>query len=252
MHDVFQSLDLADYTFLVEVLEGPFTLLSDGQLRRLLADLEAYDTPEARATLNQRLEREIRYLGSSEVLYWSRSLLGQEAGTPFPQVVRDVARALKVETPPMGTAREQVAHVVEQYVTKQFASLSPEEQQRMLVEAGAERENAAAFIRRSAGVFALPLLIQTFDVLVVQVLIKQVIFGTIAKIIGQQLAGKIFTFLAGRFPWWLRWVGPVAWTASIGWTVFDLQGPALRKTIPAVLYLGLCALREKYGVAVRP
>ncbi|GIV62597.1 MAG: hypothetical protein KatS3mg044_1463 [Rhodothermaceae bacterium] len=247
MQDLFAVLTPADYTFLIGLIDSPFNLSRAGTLRRLLADVEASDTPEARAALNRRLEHEIRYLGSSEVLYWARYAFGQEPGVPFSTVVRDVARALKVEPPRPGTAREQVEYVTSQYVTQQFASLPPEEQQRLLEELGVEREKAAAFLKRSAGVFALPLLIQTFNTLVVEGLIKRVIFGTIARLIGSQLARRLFQFVAGRFPWWLAWVGPAAWTVSIGWTALDLQGPALRQTIPIVLYLGLCSLRERMG-----
>lgn len=113
----------------------------------------------------------------------------------------------------------------------------------MLEELGVEKEKAAAFLKRSAGVFALPMLIEAFNIVIVQGLIKSIIFGTIAKIIGQQLANRLFAFLVGRLPWWVNWIGPAAWTLSIGWTTIDLQGPAKRKTIPIVLYLGLCSMR---------
>ena len=88
------------------------------------------------------------------------------------------------------------------------------------------------------------MLIEAFNIVIVQGLIKTIIFGTIAKIIGQQLANRLFTFLVGRLPWWVNWIGPAAWTLSIGWTTIDLQGPAKRKTIPIVLYLGLCSMRQ--------
>jgi uncharacterized protein YaaW (UPF0174 family) len=89
------------------------------------------------------------------------------------------------------------------------------------------------------------MLIQAFNTIIVEGLIKRIIFGTIARIIGQQLAQRLFSFVAGRFPWWLAWIGPAAWSLSIGWTAFDLQGPALRKTMPIVLYLGLCSMRGR-------
>ena len=92
---------------------------------------------------------------------------------------------------------------------------------------------------------AVPALIQAFNFFVVEGLIRTVLFGSIARFIGSRLAGQLFAFLAARMPWWVTWVGPAAWTASIGWTAVDLQGPAYRKTVPAVLYLGLCSLRDR-------
>ncbi len=247
MQDVFDPLMPADYHFLVGLIESNVNFTDDRKLRRLVAEVEANDTAETRVALNRQLEREIRYLGSSELLYLTRYLSGQEPGVSFQTVVRDVAKALKVNPPKPGTSREQVEAVVAQYVSSQFAALSPEEQQRMLEELGVEREKAAAFLKRSAGVFALPVLIQTFNTIIVEGLIKRIVFGTIAKIIGSQLAQSLFRFIAGRFPWWVSWIGPAAWTVSIGWTAIDLQGPAMRKTIPVVLYLGVCSLRERFG-----
>ena len=56
---------------------------------------------------------------------------------------------------------------------------------------------AEAFLKKSAGVFALPMLIEAFNYVIVQGLIKTIIFGTIARIIGQQLAGRLLAFLVG-------------------------------------------------------
>ncbi len=245
MQDVFAPLNQADYMFVVGLIDSYVNFSDDEQLGRLLDDVVADDSPETRLALNRKLEHEIRYLGSSDLAYVARYISGNEPGVSFQEITRDVAKALKIRLPALGTDRDRVEYIVEQYVTDQFAGLTPDDQQKLLEELGVEREKAASFIKRSAGVFALPMLIQAFNLIVVEGLIKRIIFGAIAGIIGSQLAGRLFQFVAGRFPWWLGWIGPVAWTASIGWTVMDIQGPATRKTIPIVLYLGLCGVRER-------
>lgn len=245
MQELFDLLEPADYLFVIEVIERDVNLAPDRRLRTLLAAYEEDGDPAVRERLNRQLEREIGYLGSADLAYLVRYATGQEPGVPFREVVRDVARVIKVSPPRLGTDREQVEAVVEQYVTRQFERMSRDEQQQMLEELGVQREKAAAFLKRSAGVFAVPALIEAFGIVVVNGLIKTVIFGTIAKIIGSQLSARLFQFIAGRFPWWVRWIGPAAWTVSIGWTVLDVQGPAYRKTIPIVLYLGLCSLRGR-------
>lgn len=248
MHPLFQPLAPADYAFLVNLLTEGFSLVNAPRLQRLLADVEADGAEAHREALAEQLELELRYLGSNDLAYTVRALTGQAAGVPLATVVRDAARALKVTLPALGTERELAEEVVHRYTTQAFGHLSREEQQALLEGLGVERERAAAFLKRSAGVFTLPALIQAFDVFVVQGLIKNVVFGTIARLLGRQLTQRLFGLVAGRFPWWLGWIGPAAWTLSIGWTVIDLQGPALRKTVPAMLYLGLCSLREG-GVA---
>lgn len=243
MHDVFAPLTPPDYRFLVELIESPVNLTDDAGLRRLVGELEA--GRDVKAELDAKLERELRYLGSADLAYLARYVSGRAPGVPFEEVIRDAAQDLKVELPAVGAPRELLEALVERYAAQQFGDLPRAEQQRMLEELGVERDRAAAFLKKSAGVFALPALIQAFDLVIVQGLIQKIIFGTIARFIGQQLARRLFTFLAGQFPWWLRWIGPAAWTASLGWAAVDLQGPARRKVIPAVLYLGLCTIRPE-------
>lgn len=245
MNELLSVLQPTYYRFLAGIMESPFNLSNDAKFTELVAALEKEDTKETREAVGTQFVSDLRYLGSSDFAFALRSLTGSEPGVSFQEIVRDVASGLKVARPNASSPREMVEKVATDYATQQFADLSVEEQQKMLEELGVEKEKAAAFLKRSAGVFALPMLIEAFNVFIVQGLIKTIIFGTIAKIIGSQLAGKLFTFLVGRMPWWVSWIGPAAWTLSIGWTTIDLQGPARRKTIPIVLYLGLCSLRER-------
>ena len=244
MQELLQDLQAADYAFLSGVIESPLNLSNDQKLNGLIAAWEEDATPEKHQALNEHLEKEIRYLGSSEALYWSRWMFGQEPGTSFHTIIKDAAKVLKVDVPAAGTQKEQVEALVTGYVTKQFQDLTQAEQQELLESLGVDKDRAASFLKRSAGVFALPLMVEAFGSLVVDALIKKIIFGAIAKIIGKQLANRLFQFIAGRFPWWVAWIGPAIWSVSIGWTMFDLQGPAMRKTIPITLYLGLCSMRD--------
>lgn len=245
MQEVLNILDPVDYAFLIGVIEGPIGLTDDQKLYQRLQKVESEDNDENRAPLNQHLEREIRYLGSSDMAYLTRFVTGQEPGAPFREIMRDVAKTLKIGIDRLGTDRDVLEQIAQDYATMQFAHLSPEEQQKLLEDLGVERDRAASFIKKSAGVFAIPALIQAFGTLVVNGLIKTVIFGAIGKIIGQQLAMRLFNMLIARFPWWVSWIGPVTWSLSIGWAALNIQGPAYRKTIPIVLYLGLCSLRER-------
>lgn len=250
MKDLLAVLNPADYRFLAGILESPLNQTNDERFAELVDALEKEESPENRAAIEAQFEEDFRYVGSSEIMYVFRSLTGEEKGAPFQGIVRDVASALKVDANLLGSDREIVERLAESYATQQFADLPVEEQQKMLESLGVDKDKAAAFLARSAGVFALPMLIEAFNLVIVQGLIKTIIFGTIARIIGSQLAGKLFAFLVARMPWWVSWIGPAAWTLSLGWTAFDLQGPAKRKTIPAVLYLGLCSLRERHSADV--
>jgi uncharacterized protein YaaW (UPF0174 family) len=249
MKEILNSLEVADYDFVAALMKNWVNFTDDAEVDRRIRAFEASGSEEDRAHVVEKLEREIRYLGSSDIAYMMRYVTGRDPGVSFREVLRDVAHTLKVRPDRLGTDREVTIDLVQQYATSQFADLSADEQQRMLEDLGVEKEKATAFLMRSAGVFALPVMIEAFSAVIVEGLIKRVVLATIAKFLGEQAAQKIFLWVAGRFPWWLKWVGPAAWTASVSWTALDLQGPAMRKTVPVVLYLGLCCVRQSVPVA---
>lgn len=243
MQDILQSLETEDYRFLVGVVDGPLTPAK--RLRRNLEALEDRGGAAERDALCRSLEHEIRYLGSSDIAYGLRKAMGKTPGVAFSAIVRDAANVLKVPVRRLGADRELLCELVEDYVTREFSRRLRQEQQELLESLGIDRQRAAAFLKRSAGVFALPVFVQAFGTLVVDGLIKTMLFGLIARILGRQLSARLFSFLFSRLPWWVGWISPAAWTVAIGWTALDIQGPARRKTIPIVLYLGLCCNRQK-------
>lgn len=245
MQPLLDLLQPADYAFLVGLVESPFNQTDDARLRQLLQQYEQSGAPADRAALDAHLEATVRYLGSADVAYWFRGSIGLAPGVSFDEIVRDVARTLKVPAPTGETLRARVEQVTEAHVARTFEEMPPEKQRALLLELGVEEQQVKRFLRTSAGVFAFPVLVQAFDAFVIQGLLKNVVFGTIAKLVGRRLSEGLFGLLAARFPFWLRLVGPAAWTLSIGWTALDLQGPALRKTVPVVLYLGLVSHRER-------
>ena len=245
MNRLYGYLEAADYLFLAGVIRSPFNLNQDARLSELAEKYDKEPSEEVLLELQNALESSVGYLGSSDIAFALRRVQRGTGGLEFRLVVDDVARALGIRVRRAAPIDEIVAELATTYATVAFSRLDRDEQQKLLADLGVDKEQAARFVKRSAGVFALPVAIQTFSAVVVEGLIKRVIFGTIARIVGEQLAARLFGFLAGRLPWWVNWVGPLAWAGSIGWTALDLQGPAYRKTIPVVLYLGLCVVRKQ-------
>ncbi len=239
MRDILHPLNAADYHFIVSIIKGPRQRTMES-----LVDSVGAGDEDAREELCVILEHEIRYLGSGDIPYQARKLLGMVPGVPLRVIIRDTGKVLKVPVRRLTTDRELLLGLAEDYATAEFARLDPAEQQSMLENLGIDRQRAAAFLKQGAGVFAVPVMIEAFGLIVVQGLIKTVIFGIIAKVIGQQLASRLLAFLFSRVPWWAGWISPMAWALSAGWTAISLQGPARRKTVPVLLYLGLCAMRE--------
>lgn len=252
IRDVLARFDTDDDRFLVGLLTSDVNRSDDSGLRTALAAHEATPTPETRTALDRQIERALGYLGASDLAYALREATGQTPGVSMDEVVSDAARALGVPVPSRRLSfRERVEAVAESHATQTLAAMSPEAQQRFLEEAGVERQQAMRFVKTAAGVFAFPALVAAFEAIVVERLLRGVVFGTIAKVVGRRVSSALFGALLARTPWWLRVLGPATMALSVGWTVVDLAGPALRKTVPAVLYLGLVSHRARLDADAR-
>ena len=245
MQDILNDLTAEDYRFLIGIIQGPLKPCTS--LKEDADELAASESEGVRRRLVSKLEHEIRYLGSSDLAFQFRRVTGQIPGKSFRSIIKDTARYLKVPLPTMDTEHAMVAFIAQDYAAQQFGKLPEDQQLHMLEELGVERERAMTFLKKASGVFAGPVLIEAFGLMVVQGLIKTVLFGMVARIIGQQLAKQLFTYVFARVPWWVGWISPAAWTLSLGWAALNLQGPARRKTVPIVLFLGMCCLRDMAG-----
>ena len=243
MREILYDLTTEDYRVLIGIIQGPLKPCTE--LKADVDALESLGEAEIRQRLVDALDREIRYLGSSDLAYQFRRMTGSEPGIPFGSIIQDTARYLKVPMPTLDTDREKVIFLAQDYATHQFGKLPEDEQLRLLEQLGVARDRAVTFLKKASGVFAGPVLVEAFGLIVVQGLIKTVLFGWVSRTLGKQLALRLFGYMFARVPWWISWISPAAWTLSLGWAALDLQGPARRKTVPIVLYLGLCCLRAQ-------
>lgn len=246
MSDLFAPFALDDYRFLVELLASGFNRSDDAGLHAAFDRYAEAPTDAHRAALDERLERVLGYLGAHDAAYALREATGQRPGVGVNTVIAEAARALGMHAPEHGTPRERCERVVETHTLRTWRELPRDEQQRLLEDLGVERQRALDFVKTASGVYAFPVLIGAFNAIVVQGLIKMVIFGTITKIVGARISALLFGQLLARMPWWAAWLGPASLALSAGWTALELGGPALRKTVPAVLYIGLVSLRSTH------
>ncbi|MXW32292.1 MAG: hypothetical protein F4100_07395 [Rhodothermaceae bacterium] len=238
MQELLLELSREDYAYLIQIIQGPFDRCTS-----MKRHLEEIDSPDHHAALCEELEKKIRYLGSSDLAYQVRRVVGKEPGADFRYIIRDTARFLKIPVADRGTERGLLIRMAQEYAVDVFSKYTQAEQLQILESLGIERKRAVAFLKKAGGIFAAPVLLQAFGTLVVQGLIKTVLFGWTVRLIGVKLATSLFAFLFARVPWWAHTIIPGAWVISIGLTTLDLQGPARRKTVPILLYLGLSCIR---------
>ena len=248
MLDVLALCTPEDYRFLAELLESPVNRTADSGIKALTERYARTEDPELRDQLDRKIDHALRYLGSSDLAYALREATGQTPGVSLDEVIADAARMLRVPVPPLGAFRTRVEALVEAHATRTMEAMAPEDQQRMLEELGVEKQQALRFVKTAAGVYAFPALVAGFQGFIIEGLLRRIVFGTISRLVGRQISAALFGSLLAKMPWWLKVIGPISIVASVAWTALDLQSPALRQTVPAVLYLGLVGHRARLNV----
>lgn len=243
MPNVLHRCTPEDYRFLVGLCTEGFRL-TDGTLLAAFQQYENTFAPEDRAEVDRLLLEDLGYLGSADLAYWSRRLGGKPGGVPFEDIVRDVARFLEVRLPREATLDEQLALLATSWTRRMLVTLPTEEVHAFLDAVGVEESQAWRLLGRTSAAFSVPLLLSGVEYLLIHHLVRGVLLSTLTRFLGQRIGNALLGAMVSRFPWWTRWIVPAAWVGGLGFTLLDLQGPAFRKTVPVVLFLGSLVLRD--------
>jgi uncharacterized protein YaaW (UPF0174 family) len=245
--NILNKCDAGDYDVLVTTI-GTFHLVDDAKLREELAAFVAKPTVLQRTTLNHHIEKCLRYFGSADLAYFVRTVFGsgEPAGVPVEEIIDDVSKRLKVKLKPLGSIEAKLERLVKAVAEKTFFSLTPEQQRELFKKAGLSEEQQRDFfekLKKNKALF-LPALLSIVGPKVLQQIISSLVVSVLTQWLGREAAKQVLRRLATKVPWWTEWLGPIVWALSLGWLALDLQGPAYRKTVPILLYLGIVCLRD--------
>ncbi len=197
--------------------------------------------------LNHKIEREIRYLGSNDFAYMTRKMRGYEpAGVSVDEIIDDLSKLLKIQISNASTLEARIEIFSGSVIDKQFAKLPEERQREVLKNMNFDKHHIDVILKRIIDnkelllSVILPILGKTIGPEVFQ----SIIISIIAQFIGLQSAKQILAQIVSKLPLGTAWLGPVVWGATAVWSIADLSGPASRKTIPLILYLGVLCLRD--------
>lgn len=245
---LLSKCDATDFEVLISQIDSYVNLSSDSELKELLVAYKRNSTNGQKSTLAKAIEREIRYVGSSDIAYAVRKLSGSDvpAGVSIHEVIDDVSKKLKVKQKLLGTPEAKVERLVKWTVEKTFFALTPEQQRELFEKAGIGKGQQDEFFEKIKNNKAhfLPLLLSLLGPEITATIVQGLAITAMAAFMGRKAAEELFKNLAMRFPWWAQWLGPIIWGLSLGWLALDLQGAANRKTIPILLYLGIVGLRD--------
>lgn len=240
--------DVTDYEVLISQIDSYVNFSSDAELKELMATYRTNGDSIHKVTLAKALEREIRYIGSSDIAYAYRKLLNDDepSGISVNEIIEDVSNKLKVKQKLLGTPEAKVERLVKWTVEKTFFALKPEQQRELFEKAGVGKGQQDEFFEKikSNKAHFLPLLLSLLGPEITATIIQGLAITAMASFMGRKAAEALFKNIATRFPWWAEWLGPIVWALSLGWLAIDLQGASNRKTIPILLYLGIVGLRD--------
>jgi uncharacterized protein YaaW (UPF0174 family) len=248
MQAILAKCDAEDLKVLLRQIDSHVNLSSDTELKANLGAFDRARSAEAHAFLLRTIEREIRYLGSSELAYAKRKLIGIEdpPGVGIFEVIEDVSARLKVKQKYFGTVEARLERLVRATAERTFFKLTPEQQRELFEKAGIGKKQTKEFFEKlkSNKAHFVPLLLSVLGPVVTKQLVQGLAISVVAGYMGKEAAKAFIANLALRFPLWAEWLGPIVWGISLGWLAIDLQAAAYRKTIPILLYLGIVGLRD--------
>lgn len=248
MQSILAKCDAEDLKVILKSIDSYVNLSSDKELHFISKAFFESQSPAIHTTLLHTLEREIRYLGSSDIAYAFRKLWSdkQLAGVSVFEMIEDVSRQLKIKQKHFGTVEARLERLVRATAEKTFFKLSPEQQRELFEKAGVGKKQTEEFFEKLKGnkVLFIPVLLAVAGPELTKDIVLGLAISVAAIYLGREGAKALLASLITKFPWWAEWLGPIVWGLSLGWLAIDLQSAAYRKTIPILLYLGIVGLRD--------
>ncbi len=238
----------ADYDLLIKQIDSYVNLSSDKELKQLLDSYIEDKSEERKLALAKILEREIRYIGSSEIAYAYRKIIKNEelAGVDVHEIINDVSKKLKLKQRKIGSLEAKIERLVKANVERTFFKMTPDQQRELFNKSGVSVDHQDEILTRLKQNKAqfLPILLSVLGPKVTMTLVQTIAVSALAAFIGRKAAEELIKNILARFPWFANILGPVVWGVSLSWLAIDLQSAAYRKTIPVLMYLGIVALRD--------
>lgn len=251
MEGLLSKCELDDFKLILGHIDSYVNFTDDDDLAKTLADYECNPTPHNKQLLIRLIETEIRYLGSSDFAYAKRKLIGgllwkndEPAGVGIDEIIADVSDKFGVKHRLVGTVEARLERLAKHAAEKTFFSLTPAQQRELFDKAGVDKKIKEAFFDEFIYTKKfLPLLLKLAGPLITTEIIESIALSIAAKHIGNQVVKEVAKNIAARFAL-VEWLGPIVWSLFVGSLIIDMQGPAFRKTIPIIVYLGIVALRD--------
>lgn len=241
MLSLLQKCEKDDVQFIIDTIDSYINFSDDAGLKEEFANWGSGKMPIAFA---KKLETEIRYVGSNDIAYARRKLFGYEpAGVDVSEIIDDIAEAQKIKLKPIASVEGKVEELLKKMIQKKWSELTTEQQKELLKQfiKGKEFDGLWEKIKNNKDLI-IPILIQVLGKELSIKIIQAMAVGILTQIIGKAAATALIATIAKRIP--AQALGPIMWIGSTAWLAIDFTGPAMRKTLPIILMLGIVALKD--------
>ena len=234
-----------DAEFLLSVIDSSLNFTDDKGLAELFKNWKSGQ--EMPLELNHKIETEIRYLGSNDFAYMRRKLAGSvPAGVSVEEIIDDICKLMKIEIPLAHTLEGRLEIFAGNVVDDQFRKSSPQRQRALIEKMGFDefrRQEIFEKLKKNQDKL-LPVLLPMLSGPLGPQVLQGLIISILSQFVGREAAKKLLVQVAQKIPVVGAALGPLLLAGGAGWLIVDLAGPASRKTIPLILYLGILALRD--------
>ena len=243
--ELLQRCTHEDAEFIIANIDSYINFTDDKGLKEMLGQWTTGIMP---LLLAQKIEKELRYLGSSDVAYAARKLRGLDpAGVSTHEILEDVSKVLKIRYKNNSSLEIELEYLAKGVFEKTFLEKDSHQQIVILQKMNFSKEKISmieSYIKNTKNSkIVLPVLIKLIGKKATSELVETLIFSVIKQFLGRKVAAQMTTYMTTRCPW-IACLGPAVIALLTGWTALDLCSPAMRKTIPILLHLSTVSLRN--------
>lgn len=243
---ILRRCSLDDTNFIIDQIDSYINFSDDSGLKELRTSWGGNGIMPL--SLAHKLETEIRYLGSNDIAYLRRRMFGYEpAGVSMNEIIDDVSKSNKIKIKQVGSIEYKLEQFALAMADKKVNSMSVDEQQKLFESCkdtiDSNLHDKIIKDLKVRGSYYSPVLLGILGSKLAPELIEGLIIGILANYMGKEAAKALLKETAKRMPF-LAALGPIFIAGITGWTIIDIAGPANRKLVPILLWLGVVSLRN--------
>lgn len=246
MREILKKLDKDDFVYISNRLDNYISLTNDKKRKNLIDKINK----KPNDNLINLMDSQIRYFASSDIASLYRMGIKKEPYVSTDEMLNDIIKKLKFNINKHLPIEDKLKRIVKDIVRKELKDAKPSDIEAMLKTTDFDYSDVSEIIH----------LIEKNDSDVVSIMIEHlgydiatsIVSSIVQKVILVVAGETALRILAGQFikrnPGFQA-LGPIIWTLTGAWILFDLQNTAYRKTIPICLYIGMKLISQDVELA---